>query len=364
MTRLWKLSVALLLGLSTLPALAIEPNVRALPRANHTGFTDRRLFDARSLPAAPNIQPNIQNVQRAAAMQQQAVQVNRPPAFPAQGVNTLPGQGPSAPVPNNLGNNMQGQPFVNPNNLLDEFGAPIQRAQAFQNQQNQQNQFGQSGISPQRNIDPAIANSGFVSGAPIGAGGFASTVDEGLLTGQARAMQGAGEYNRNTAEAVKTLELARAIALDNARNGLKTYFELKRINADNRAKISGGPISKEKLDEWNRQDQPDRLTRAQYNTDTGSIRWPALLQLDAFADQRIVLEELFARRTAGEFGPHSDFYRQVAHATQVLKDRLKDSLRNDEKFYTDEEYISSQNFLSSLAHEARLAPDLDGLAAN
>lgn len=392
MTRLWKSSVAMLLELvSFVPAFAQEPvqqqpPLRSIPpfvgrenvrQPNPNGATDKRLFN-NNLPA------NAANQIAAGDLlnqQQQPAQSNPVPPPRDQGVNAVPGQSRLADQPqrpNNLGNNQQGQPFVNPNNLLDQWGAPIrqpqnelaqrnqlirQRAQALREQLNGSQQGGVS-TNPQL-IEQALASGGYGGGpAYFGGVGGTSTIEESVLTGQARAYQGAGEYNRNSAEAVKTLELAKAIALENARTGLKTYFELKEINANYRAKHMPEPLTKEKLDEWNRQDQPERLTRAQYNTDTGSLRWPTLLQTQAFDDQRILLEELFARRSADEFGTDSEFYRQVAASSQVIKDRLKDYLRSGVKFFSDEEYVTAQNFMDSLTHEARLAPDIEGLAAN
>ena len=385
MTRLWKSSVAILLGLATITsATAVEPGAQrtaagtGVRRANNTTPPGTwQFFNNQSAPNAGNVQAARMNqmnqqaaqmnqaVQPAARMNQVAAQ-NQNGVLQAQGVNRVPGQGAVAPQQNNLAANQQAQPVVNADNVLDQFGAPIQRALQHQalNQQLQNAQQGQSDLSPARNLDQALATTGIVSSTPVGSGSVSSTVEESILTGQARTMQSAGEYNRNTAEGLKTLELARAIALDNARNALKTYLELKDINANYQAKKRGMPLTKEQLDEWNRQDQPERLTRAEYNADTGAIRWPDLLQTVVFADHRIALEEMFARRAANEFGPKSDFYREVAGNTHALKERLKSYLRSNEKFFTDEEYVAAQNFLSSLAHEARTAPALDGLVAN
>jgi hypothetical protein len=345
MTRFWHYSVALLLGCVTFAPAWAQQN-----------------------------QAQNDNIQQAADLllqQQAAAQVNPNAGVkPAQGVNALPGQGRVPPPPNNLGNNMQGQPFINPDNLLDEWGAPLrqrqnqlgQRNQMLINRAQQLRQQGQQNMNNGSGLADQNQQGGIVGAAYMGGLGGAATIEESILTGQARHLQGAGEYNRNSADAIKTLQLAQAIALENARTGLKTYFELKQMNLDYRY-AKNGPLTKEKLDEWNRQDQPTRLSPAEYNIDTGSIRWPALLQVQVFDDQRIVLEELFARRTANDFGPKSDFYRQVATSTQILKDRLKEALRSNDKFFNDEEYVTAQNFLSSLTHEARLAPILDGLVA-
>ena len=197
-----------------------------------------------------------------------------------------------------------------------------------------------------------------------GYGWHASTEAEGYYTGQARLLQGAGDYNRNTAAAMVLREQARGMYQDNYRDGLKTYFDLKRINADYRAETAPAPLTKEKLDEWNRQDQPTRLSKRDYNSDSGQIRWPAVLQTPAFDAYRAQVEELFARRTANEYGLTSDFYRSVNADTGAMQTILKAYLKSEDRFFTDGEYIAAKNFLSSLAHEARLAPDLDGLAAN
>ncbi|WP_254507014.1 hypothetical protein [Anatilimnocola floriformis] len=195
-------------------------------------------------------------------------------------------------------------------------------------------------------------------------GWHASTEAEGYYTGQARLLQGAGDYNKNTAAAMVLREQARGMYQDNYRDGLKTYFDLKRINADYRAETAPAPLTKEKLDEWNKQDQPSRLTKREYNSDSGQVRWPSVLMTPAFDNYRAQVEELFARRTANEYGLTSDFYRSVQRDTTAMQTILKAHLKSEDRFFTDGEYMAAKNFLASLAHEARLAPDLDGLVAN
>lgn len=194
-------------------------------------------------------------------------------------------------------------------------------------------------------------------------GWHASTEAEGFYTGQGRFLQGAGQYNKDTAAAMVLREQARSLYQDNYRDGLKTYFDLKRINAQYRAEMGPTPVSKEKLDQWNLEDQPNRLTKREYNSDTGRVLWPSVLMTPAFDAYRSQVEELFARRTASEFGVNSDFYRLVNQDTSAMRTILKAYLRSEDRFFSDQEYIAAKNFLDSLAHEARLAPDLDGLAA-
>lgn len=224
--------------------------------------------------------------------------------------------------------------------------------------------FGMVGVASAQTYEPASATPPQASWNPWLANRHSSTELEGALTGHARWMHGRGLYNQLTADAFNRWQEGYSKYLQNEEQRVSTYFKLKGINADYRAAKYPVPLTQEKLDEWNLLDQPDRLTRVQYNTDTGLLRWPALLQVAPFSDQRLVLEELFARRTADEFGADSEFYRQVAQSVQVLKVRLKDYLRGGERFFSDEEYVVAQKFLSSLVHEARFAPDLDRLTAN
>jgi len=211
---------------------------------------------------------------------------------------------------------------------------------------------------------PASATPPSGSVNPWFSGHHASTELEGALNGQARVIHAKGLYNQLTADAFNRWQEGYTKYLDNQTNRIHTYFKMKQINADYRAAKAPPPLTKEKLDLWNLQDQPDRLSRREYNSDTGNLEWPAVLQAQLFDSQRVYLNDLFARRTAGEFGVNSPFYQQVNANATVMKDTLKAFLKSDEKWFSQQEYIAAQNFLNSLTQEARLAPDLDGLAAN
>ncbi|WP_425616456.1 hypothetical protein NA78x_000102 [Anatilimnocola sp. NA78] len=204
----------------------------------------------------------------------------------------------------------------------------------------------------------------YLGSAPMLANHHSSTIDEGILTGQSRLLQGAGIYNALTAEAYNRYQDGYAKELDNKQRYVKTYFETKRLNASYRAETMPAPLSKEKLDQWNQEDQPSRLSRREYNVDTGRVAWPAVLQAQIFDDNRLYLDDLFARRSANEFGVNSPFYREVKASTTQIKDQLRSYLRSEDKFFSDQEYVAAQNFLNSLQQEARMAPDLNGLVAN
>jgi len=211
---------------------------------------------------------------------------------------------------------------------------------------------------------PASATPPQAAVNPWFSGRHASTAYEGALNGNARLLHANGLYNQLTADAFNRWQEGYTKFLDNENQRIHTYFKMKQINADYRAAKAAPPLTKEKLDQWNLEDQPDRLTRRQYNSDTGNLEWPAVLQAQIFDQQRQLVSDLFARRTAGEFGVSSPFYQRVNMSASAMKDTLKAYLHSDERWFNQQEYVAAQNFLNSLTQEARLAPDLDGLAAN
>jgi len=215
-----------------------------------------------------------------------------------------------------------------------------------------------------QNYGPASSTPPASSDFPWFAYRHASTLEEGVLTGQARLLHAHGLYKQLSADAYVRAQEGYTKQLENRQLEVATHFKVKQINADYRAQNMPRPLSKEKLDQWNRQDQPDRLSRREYNSDTGALQWPALLQAQVFDRHRLVLDDLFARRTASDFGVNSPFYQQVNLGTSQMRDMLKGYLKSEERWFSAQEYTAAQNFLSGLLHEARLAPDLDGLAAN
>jgi hypothetical protein len=185
----------------------------------------------------------------------------------------------------------------------------------------------------------------------------------GVLTGQARYLHGLGLYYQLREDARNRYEEARAKAIQNEELRVNTYFRIKSINAQHRAQFKPQPLTKQTLDQWNLADQPKRLTRWEYNADTGSLQWPAVLQAKEFERERQLVDNLFSRRSAGEFGPNSQFYLDVKNITSRMKDMLLKYSKSPECWFGQQEYVGAKNFLDSLTQEARLAPNLEGLAA-
>lgn len=211
---------------------------------------------------------------------------------------------------------------------------------------------------------PASSTPPAASDVPWFAYRHASTYEEGVLTGQARYLHGLGLYLQLREDARNRYEEARSKYYDNEKKRVSTYFEIKAINEARRAEKAPPVLTKAVIDGWVQQAQPKRLTPREYNVDSGTVQWPAALQAKEFDAERLVLNNLFERRTAGEFGTNSRFFLDVRTCTARMKDMLLKYSKSPDCWFGQQEYMGARNFLDSLANEARLAPNLEGLAAN
>ena len=114
---------------------------------------------------------------------------------------------------------------------------------------------------------------------------------EGAARGAADLVRAAGDANLRNSLAARNIEEARSRNLDNHLKYTETYFEMRRINQEQRAaereKHRPDP---EQLFRIRQQRKPTRLASDQLNPVTGDIQWPLLLREDAFAEQREQLE--------------------------------------------------------------------------
>jgi hypothetical protein len=196
-----------------------------------------------------------------------------------------------------------------------------------------------------------------VSPPPIyggGGGGYpwgmswSSTAAEGFANGLANIASAVGQYNLNTSAAAVNLSLARQSEINNDKLWTKTYFEMRDINRQQREaalrRERGNP------EDWARYAQvgrPKPLVNQSLDAVTGEIRWPVLLGLPDFAQQRAVLEKAFANRAYHGVMGAEDYLavRQVTGEMLVgLRDRVAD--------LPPQQYLVARRFLESLAFEA------------
>jgi hypothetical protein len=96
---------------------------------------------------------------------------------------------------------------------------------------------------------------------------------------------------------------------------------------------------------------PHRLNAMQYDRANHLINWPMTLRAPQFADVRYQLDKLFHERSPGNSGEKSPSANAIHEACQQMQDILKKEILELHPM----EYIAAQQFIDSLAYEARFS---------
>ena len=191
-------------------------------------------------------------------------------------------------------------------------------------------------------------------GSAYGGGGYSpgyGTITGSSFSGLGAFASGLGEYNYNTALAVRQLQDANRQAIDNQVYAQKSQIEMRRLN--NIRWLADHPRSTpEQIAKINESRLPKRLSTSELDPTWGTIRWPAVLQRPEFEKVRTALEDIFAHRSTETFGVGSPAYDEVQRLTHDMRATLDD----ENKSMTQMEWIHSMRFIESLAYESRFAP--------
>ncbi|MCA9124704.1 MAG: hypothetical protein H6822_02725 [Planctomycetaceae bacterium] len=183
-----------------------------------------------------------------------------------------------------------------------------------------------------------------------GYGGYgysSSTAEEGYARGTADVIRSQGVYNQLSADAAVRLEEARKRYIENYKQAVDTYFQVRDQYKARRDQELGE--KRERLASWlqQRNTEVPRLSESQLDRGTGEIWWPKVLMDEAFTEQRITLDELFAKR-AEQGGLYTIADRnKVQNATVEMLDELRG--RGAELHSSDK--ILARRFIETLANE-------------
>ncbi len=179
-------------------------------------------------------------------------------------------------------------------------------------------------------------------------GGIGSTAAGSYYGGLGMAIRAKGQYNLLTSEAAVNLAEARRREMQNQVEWTNTYFEKRRINRAARDAERGPPLTSQDWARIAHDAAPKRLDESALDPVTGQIDWPIALRDNVFAQDREVLDQLFAARahangTVG-LAMHARIRTAVDDALEKLKGYIQDiDTRN---------YLQARNFLTGLAREA------------
>lgn len=179
--------------------------------------------------------------------------------------------------------------------------------------------------------------------------GYGATVPGSYAHGLADLVRAYGEYNQLSAQAAVSLHQARQLQIENRKNKIQAYHELRRLWLAERTREHAE--RRERLARYlhNRtKPKPERLVADQLDLDTETIAWPKVLRQDLFADQRQALELLFRER-AGKGGVISaEEQSRIEHSTDAMQEELKKRIRE----FRSSDYVVAMRFLKGLSNEA------------
>ena len=191
-------------------------------------------------------------------------------------------------------------------------------------------------------------------GSAYGGGGYSpgyGTIAGSAFSGAGALADGLGQYNYNTALAIRQLEEANRQAIDNLAYAQKSQIEMRRLNKVQW--LADHPRSTpEQIAKINESRLPRRLSTSELDPTWGQIRWPAVLQRPEFEQVRAGLNDIFAHRSVETFGVGSPAYTEV----QRLTHEMRTTLDEQHTTMTQMEWIQSMRFIESLAYESRFAP--------
>lgn len=174
----------------------------------------------------------------------------------------------------------------------------------------------------------------------------AATADERAARGLGNVIRSTGEANLLNSQAANNYEDARRKEMENRVYGTEAYFEVQKINRDEREAAASPRATQDDLTRFAKENAPKRLTASELDPLTGQIAWPPLLQQAAFAKDRAKLEAVFAQRAkSGRFTPEQR--TEVDQRTRSLQTELKKNVST----YPPQDYVQAKRFLEQLAYE-------------
>jgi hypothetical protein len=177
----------------------------------------------------------------------------------------------------------------------------------------------------------------------------ASTLEEGLLRGQAAWLRAYGQGNYWNAQAMKDAETAYAQDLENRKRALETYCELARINQEARAAQRGPRPSREDAIRYAKEGFSQPLPSTQFDTTFGVLRWPELLQRPEFAKQRMAIDRLLPDFCLRPDEVGCDTCGQITRLAVELEGKLKQEINSVNPMT----YLAAKKFIESLAYEVQ-----------
>ena len=215
-----------------------------------------------------------------------------------------------------------------------------------------------SSMSPIKAQGPVIA-------PPMGGGwnfsdSRSSTLEEGVIKGQAQLTRSYGELFYLNSLAAVNYEQARKQAIENSVAYTKAYMERKEMREEYIKRYQRKPFvgeARERVIDYYR---PKKLSASQYDSETGRIVWPHILRQAQYAPVRNEIDAIFANRTLDNSGNGSESQLEVKKLVKTFAALVRENLQA----MSADQYIELQNFLRSVDAEAKIAVPATAANAN
>ena len=136
--------------------------------------------------------------------------------------------------------------------------------------------------------------------------------------------------------------------LDNRRESVKTYFELRDLNERERAE-DRDRLSAEEVNALAKKKAPKRLSEDELDPQTGKIDWEGPLAADALKTYRRPIEESFEKRVSpGEEYGAFDYYK-----VKRMVNLMRESLESIKDRMDVRAFVAMDGYLDRVLHEAR-----------
>jgi hypothetical protein len=177
---------------------------------------------------------------------------------------------------------------------------------------------------------------------------YSSTYQEGVLRGWGELWRGYGESIRSQAQGAVYAEQARAMSLENRRQQVTQYFELRELNRKHRFGRRGVSQASTGAAASSVAHKQKTTKRASQLSGTGHVDWPLVLQGEQCGAARKQVEAAMARRAAG-----AQFRRGTAEYSQVRLaiDELLGDLKSRVSDMPATDYITAKSLLVELRSE-------------
>ena len=173
-----------------------------------------------------------------------------------------------------------------------------------------------------------------------------STPAEAYLNGRANLLRAAGAFNLSTSAAAMNWQAARAMAIQNRGDAVRSYYDSKLAYAAY-LRSQRKPADYAAVAGSSATPAPKRLSPEQFDRRTGTIAWPMALRSEAYEALRGQVDELVAPGAPTSPEAIEARARDLRKLAGEMKEQLKEEIRE----IAPRDYVAARMFLEALANE-------------